>query len=1181
MNRNLYGLLVGIDRYPAPIPALSGCVNDIRAIEAFLNNRTGTQTIRPDLKVLLNEQATRQAVIDGFLQHLGQAGKDDVVLFYYSGHGSQERTPPEFWYLEPDRLDETLVCYDSRVDEGYDLADKEIARLIAHVAKSDPHILIVLDCCHSGSGTRELADSDGAKVRRLPTDVRVRSADSFLLTPSDARPGDGQPVQHISGTSWFLLPRGRHVVLSACRNDEEAKETSIDGAARGLFSLFLSQALADARAGRTYRDIYKRVNAFVRARSDRQSPVIEATDTADLDKPFLGGAIRAHVPYFTVSFDKVDGWIIDGGAVHGIPSPSGIETAILAVFPASLELANQNNLDGQIGDARVTGRMAATSKVLLRLNAGEPDPHLTYRAILTGLPLPPLGVVITGDSIGAGLVRQALSQAGPGGQPSLLVREMPESPELRVTAFEAGYRITRAQGDRPLAVDIEQVNQDSARKAVDRLEHIARWIRIAELRNPSTRLPAGAVSLDLFQVSETGEERKVDPATEDPDLRFVYIEQDGALVPPKFKIRVKNNSKQRLYCMLLDLPETFGVFSGLLDGNGVWLLPDEEAWARADGNWIIPATIPDKLREQGITELKDILKVIASTEPCDATLLDQDDLDVQSTRGRGIIRGAVSANTLDRLMQRVQTRNFGAAASSGRLADWMTAEVSVTTVSPRESVPVPQAGGSIELAPGVTLMGHARLDAQVRLGSEVAASRDVNLPRLPPWLVDDPQVVEPFQLSVSRGGPALSTLDLDEVAGTDAVTPDAPLQLRIVSSLSADENLLPVAFDGEFFLPLGWAEQNDNTIEVNLERLPQPLVNKRTLKGSIRILFKKVRGKYLGTQYDYPLLAAVTPRGEGEVKYVTAIDEVKKRVAPANRILLYVHGIIGDTRAMAESAFHAPAALRVPLLRDAYDLILAFDYENLNTPIEQTARDLKKRLAAVGLTEGHGKQLHIAAHSMGGLVSRWMIEREEGYKIVQHLIMLGTPNGGSPWSEIEGWVTTLIAIGLNGLSKIPWPPTVLGTLMRVGTKVGSAVSKQKGVVEVSLAEMNPHSDFLKNLLESKDPGVRYSILAGNTSLIPLVLEQRDGQASRLKKLLSRLSPQRLLHQTTALAFFGLPNDIAVSVQAIGSVPEVRKPMPFVCEVACDHLTYFTTQAGLAELAKVAAMESISSREPAS
>ncbi|MHC5939395.1 hypothetical protein [Nostoc sp.] len=49
---------------------------------------------------------------NGFRKHLRNAKKDDVVLFYYSGHGSQELAPKEFWHIEADRLDETLVCYD-------------------------------------------------------------------------------------------------------------------------------------------------------------------------------------------------------------------------------------------------------------------------------------------------------------------------------------------------------------------------------------------------------------------------------------------------------------------------------------------------------------------------------------------------------------------------------------------------------------------------------------------------------------------------------------------------------------------------------------------------------------------------------------------------------------------------------------------------------------------------------------------------------------------------------------------------------------------------------------------------------------------------------------------------------------------------------------------------------------
>ena len=56
------------------------------------------------------------------------------------------------------------------------------------------------------------------------------------------------------------------------------------------------------------------------------------------------------------------------------------------------------------------------------------------------------------------------------------------------------------------------------------------------------------------------------------------------------------------------------------------------------------------------------------------------------------------------------------------------------------------------------------------------------------------------------------------------------------------------------------------------------------------------------------------------------------------------------------------------LFRVHHGAVLAFDYESLNEPIEQTARKLKERLAAVGLGPGHGKQLHLVAHGIGGLV---------------------------------------------------------------------------------------------------------------------------------------------------------------------------------------------------------------------
>ena len=131
MSRAIYALLVGIDDYPRPIPSLQGCVNDLDAFAAYLSERVAKDNgVALNLKTLRNGEATREAVIDGFRTHLGKARKGDVAVFCYSGHGSQEQAPQEFWTIEPDHLDETLVCFDSRNSGNWDLADKELAKLI-------------------------------------------------------------------------------------------------------------------------------------------------------------------------------------------------------------------------------------------------------------------------------------------------------------------------------------------------------------------------------------------------------------------------------------------------------------------------------------------------------------------------------------------------------------------------------------------------------------------------------------------------------------------------------------------------------------------------------------------------------------------------------------------------------------------------------------------------------------------------------------------------------------------------------------------------------------------------------------------------------------------------------------------------------------------------------------------
>jgi hypothetical protein len=136
-----------------------------------------------------------------------------------------------------------------------------------------------------------------------------------------------------------------------------------------------------------------------------------------------------------------------------------------------------------------------------------------------------------------------------------------------------------------------------------------------------------------------------------------------------------------------------------------------------------------------------------------------------------------------------------------------------------------------------------------------------------------------------------------------------------------------------------------------------------------------------------------------------------------------------------------------------------------------------------------------------------------------------------------------------------WPVKTLGNLMATFERAAGA----------SLEQMQEDSRLLKDLAMSPDPGVRYSIVAGNTSLLADLLRAAEGEpASPVQRLFEKLHLQRVLHATASLAFFQKPNDVAASVTSITGVPEFGNLDP-PREVACDHMTYFSSEAGLRAL----------------
>lgn len=661
MKRNLYTLLVGIDDYPQPTRALVGCVNDTKAFQEYLRARLETDEFNLREKVLLNKEATYEAIIDGFESHLSQATARDVVVFYFSGHGSKEPCPEEFWYLEPDKMNETLVCCDSRPD-GRDLADKELAKLIARVARNSPHFVVVLDCCHAGSGTR----AETPIIRGVPPREDVRPLDSYWGSPAEvAAPFRARNIPGDRG-EWTELPRGNHVLLAACRDNQFAKEYLADGVPRGAFSYFLLNALQVIGGNLSYEHLMKAVAALLRRNVSDQTPQLEVIEQEELDQPFLGGAINERSVSFTASFDNELGWIVDAGSLHGIPADSVVGATQFALFPMGASRPGKLRLSNASGIADATEVRPHFCRVNV-VGLASDAPTSVFNAILVRAPLASFGVRMKGDEEALELAREAIkSSSGLGGE-SLYVREAHEDARLVLSARDGKYSLCAPGNYKPLTSALTGYTQPNAALAIKRLEHIARWKTIKELSNPASELPSNAIRITAHSGGKEIRGRWV---------RLEYQYKDGKWTPPKMRLRLSNRSGESLYCALLMLSERFAIEPGFFPAGGIWLDKDQEAWSD-----LVYGRVPDRLWAQGITQTRDSIKLIFSFEEFDPRLLRQGELDTPFDREAH--RGVVVVNTLNRFMNGIMTRELSTRPEEDEVyADWCANSIIVTTVRP-------------------------------------------------------------------------------------------------------------------------------------------------------------------------------------------------------------------------------------------------------------------------------------------------------------------------------------------------------------------------------------------------------------------------------------------------------------------------------------------------------------------
>jgi hypothetical protein len=241
-------LLIGINDYRAndgiekpEFFDLAGCRNDVALMRGLLE-RSGFG----DIRVLEDSQASRQGILDAFAALERDVGKGDTVFFHFSGHGAQAE---DFDDETVDSLDETLMPYDARMPGVKDIVDDEIGAWLDRLrAKGAAHLVVVLDCCHSGSGTRGL----GLVARGAPPDPRTELYESGTRGLVDLRSG-----------AW--------VVVTGAAADQQALDGPIDGRSQGALTWALVRSL-EAEPGATPVRLWQLVEAQLAELAARWPP---------------------------------------------------------------------------------------------------------------------------------------------------------------------------------------------------------------------------------------------------------------------------------------------------------------------------------------------------------------------------------------------------------------------------------------------------------------------------------------------------------------------------------------------------------------------------------------------------------------------------------------------------------------------------------------------------------------------------------------------------------------------------------------------------------------------------------------------------------------------------------------------------------------------------------------------
>ncbi len=237
-------LLVGIN-YVGTDHELHGCINDSNNMKAFLAGRGFT-----DIRQVLEADATTAGIIAAMNSLIAGTTPGDVIVFHYSGHGSQLPST-----TQPDGYQEIICPVDLNwVDK---VITDDTLRDIFNKVPNGVNTTVILDCCHSGTmleqsstlaATKDISpeqDVPGSRFWAPPEGIAAQTSGKSVV--------DWHTSRDVNATA---------LLIAACHANQTSADTVINGQPCGAGTTALLQ-IASANSTISYRDLANGMDSFM------------------------------------------------------------------------------------------------------------------------------------------------------------------------------------------------------------------------------------------------------------------------------------------------------------------------------------------------------------------------------------------------------------------------------------------------------------------------------------------------------------------------------------------------------------------------------------------------------------------------------------------------------------------------------------------------------------------------------------------------------------------------------------------------------------------------------------------------------------------------------------------------------------------------------------------------------